>query len=72
LIAFFAVLAGKCFDVFDGGSLEGFKAISLVHLFDDADHIIAPPHIGGEKVAHAARRLGSSLTHSYLKIEKPP
>ena len=57
LIAFFAVLAHQGFDVFDGGSFQRLETIALVHFLDDADDVFAFAHVGGQKVAHAARWL---------------
>src|SRR6266404_5545442 len=57
LIAFFAVLAHQRFDVFDGGSLQRLETVSLVHGLYDADDVLAFAHVGGQKVAHAARWL---------------
>src|SRR6266536_4988465 len=57
LIAFLTILAHQRFDVLYGRRLEWLKAVALVNFLDDADDILAPPHIRGEKVAHASRRL---------------
>ena len=58
LIAFFTILAHQRLDVFNGGSFQRLETIALVDLLDDADNVFAFAHVGGQKVAHAARRLG--------------
>src|SRR5437763_8488541 len=56
LIAFFAVLTHQGLDIFDRGSFQRLEAVTLVHLFNNANHILALAHVGGQKVAHTARR----------------
>ncbi len=57
-VALFAVLAEERLDVLDGRRLDGLEPVALVHVGDDADDVSAPPHVGGQEVAHAARRTG--------------
>jgi hypothetical protein len=70
LIALFAVLPQQRLDVLDRRGLQRLKPVALVHPLDDADDILAPANIRGEKVAHPARRLCLASCH-YLKMEKP-
>src|SRR5204863_10063823 len=54
LVALLAVLAQERLDVFDRGRLQRLEAVALVDIFNTADDVLAPPHVGGEEVAHAA------------------
>src|SRR5204863_9670597 len=58
LVALFAVLAGQRLDVLECRRLERFEAVALVDAAHDVDHILTPPHVAGQEVAHPARRLG--------------
>ncbi len=57
LAAFFPVLPQKRVDVLGCWRLDGLEPIAVVHLADNPDHVVAAPHIVGQKIAHAARRL---------------
>ena len=70
LIAFFAVLAHQCLDVFDGGCFQRLEAVALVYRLYDADDVFALAHVSRQKVAHAAGWLCFRGRHgrpSYLK-----
>ena len=58
LVALLAVLPQQRLDVLDRGRLQRLEAVALVHVLDDADDVLAPPQVGREEVAHAARGLG--------------
>jgi hypothetical protein len=57
LVALLAVLPHQRLYVLDRGRLQRLEAVALVHGLYDADDVLAPPHVRGEEVAHAARRL---------------
>jgi hypothetical protein len=54
LVALFTVLAEERLDVFEGRGLEGLEAVSLVHAPNDANDILPPADVGGQKVAGAS------------------
>ena len=57
LIALFTILSQQRFYVFNRRRLERFEAVPFVDLLDDADDILATPHVGGQEIAHTARGL---------------
>ena len=63
LVAFRPVLAEQGAQVLDGRRLERLEAERLVHRLHHRDHVASPRHVGGQEVAHAARRLGRDLAH---------
>ena len=63
-VALLAVLPHQRLDVLDGGRLERLEAVAPVHVGDHADHVLAPPDVLGEEVAHAARGLGLGCGHT--------
>src|SRR6185369_11241720 len=57
LVAFFAVLAEQRLDVLEGWRLERLEPIALVDLADDADDILPPADLLGQKIPCTAGRL---------------
>ena len=58
LVALFPVLAQERLEVLHRRRLERLVPVPLVHRGDDANDVLATAHLVGQKVAHAARRLG--------------
>ena len=58
LIAFFTVLAHQCLDILDCRCFQRFETVTLVNLLYDTDDVRAFAHVSGQKIAHAASRLG--------------
>ena len=56
LIALISILPHQRLEVLDRGRLQRLEAVALVHTLDDADDVLASPHVLREEVAHAARR----------------
>ena len=56
LVALVAVLAEQRLEVLDRRRLERLEAVALVDALDDADDVLAAPHVFRQEVAHAARR----------------
>ena len=54
LVAFFAVLAEQRLDVLERGRLERLEPVALVHLANDADHVLAATDVVGQEVARPA------------------
>ena len=56
LVALVAVLAEERLDVLEGRRLQRLEAVAFVDVANDADHVLAPADVVGEKIARAAGR----------------
>ena len=65
LVAFLAVLTGERLDILERRRLERFEPVSPVGPLDDADNVLAPPHVVGKEIAHPAR--GTCLVGHQLR-----
>src|SRR5262249_10937966 len=73
LIAFLAILAEQCLEIFDSRRLQGLEPVALVHTSDHPDDEFASADVVGQKVAHPPRRLSSAhldpfaIENSYVR-----
>src|SRR5262249_11214758 len=67
LVALFAVLAKKSFDVLERRCFQRFEAIFLVHLANDPNHILASSTVVREKISCSAGRLRGHQSTADLK-----